>query len=77
MDDKIDFSSTDYAYIQDCDTDKIATTLIKIADQNMSDFYDDIENCLYNLKAICQNHYNNDYYRKMLLLLTAIAENNY
>lgn len=72
----IDFSSTDYAYIQECDTDKIATVLIKLADQNISDFYDDIEHCLYNLKLISQNHYNNDYYRKMLFLLSAIAEYN-
>lgn len=71
----IDFSSTDYAYIQECDTDKIATALIRLSNKDMQ-FYDGIETALFNLKAICQNKYNSDFYRQFLFILTEIADNN-
>lgn len=76
MQDIIDFSKTDYGYITRSDTDEIASVLIKLADEKISDFYDDIENCLFYLKTICQNSYNDDFYRKMLYILTKISMNN-
>ena len=39
-------------------------------------FYDGIETALFNLKAICQNKYNSDFYRQFLFILTEIADNN-
>lgn len=75
MDDKIDFSRTNYEYISNCDTDEIATKLIQAADESIMEFYDDIETALYNLKAVCQNEYNNDYFRKFLYILTKVTEN--
>ena len=65
--------------------DEIASALYKLAsDQDFNDYtetqrqeVEQITDCLYQLKAICENKYNNDYYRTFYKCLERITDINY
>lgn len=55
--------------------DEIADVLINLA--NVSDeTKDDLIEAIYQLQAIAQNKYNNDYYRTFYNVLIMLTENN-
>ena len=66
------------------DPEAIAETLYNMSiDLDNNDYQEtkekelnDIKEAVYNLKAICENPYNSDFYRTFLFCLQAIAENN-
>lgn len=54
----------------------IAEKLIEISDVgNHKGLKEDLENALYQLKAIAENHYNFDFYRTFYNVLLAVTEN--
>ena len=68
--------------ISNCDPETIANGLYNLSlDMDFEDYSDtkkeeisSLIDCLYQIKAIAQNPYNNDYYRTFLLCLDRITE---
>lgn len=71
---------SDMRYLDDTET--TAKVLYQLSiDMDYSDYKEtqaqdlkDIEECLYHLKAICQNEYNHDYFRTFARCLDLITE---
>lgn len=53
----------------------IAAALAEIAKETDPEIIENITGALYDLKAICENRYNKDYYRDMWRVLEKVAEN--
>lgn len=68
--------------ISNCDPETIANGLYNLSlDMDFEDYNETKEkeissliDCLYQIKALAQNPYNNDYYRTFLLCLDRITE---
>ena len=79
---KLDSETREKLY--NIDVEGIANSLYNMSiDIDFSDYQEtkekeikDIIEALYQLKAICENPYNSDFYRTFLFCLQAIAENN-
>ena len=72
----IDFSKTDYEYIDYMCPSEIAENLITLSgnDENVNEEYKEgIKEVLYQLKAMSQNEYNNDYWRMFVHVLSLIS----
>ena len=80
----IDLDSETREKLYNIDVEGIASTLYNMSiDLDNNDYQEtkekeinDIIEALYQLKAICENPYNKNYYRTFLFCLQAIAENN-
>ena len=80
----IELDKTTRDKISNCDPETIANTLYNFScDMDFSDYdetkektINDLIECLYQIKAMAQNPYNNDYYRTFLLCLERITDKN-
>ena len=80
--DKIKMDHTDIRILEECDTMEIAESLIDSARENVDfSLYDidvnQVESALYYLKTVCQNQYNNDYFRHLLAVLVLASGADY
>ena len=57
--------------------EEITTALCSLADYESitTNILEQLEDCLYNLRAICENDLNSDYYRTTYKILESITEN--
>ena len=59
------------------DSKEVATVLCELASKKDTETIKDVEEALYQLKAISENEYNADYYRTFWNVLQKITEINY
>lgn len=72
----INFSDTDYEYIDYMYPSEIAENLITLSGSEENDneeYKEGIKEALYQLKAMAQNKYNNDYWRMFVHVLSLIS----
>ena len=60
--------------INECPGD-IAEVLCQIINEGNKDYKEKLTNAIYNLKAICENKYNDDGYRILYRTLESVAKN--
>lgn len=58
------------------DTNDLANMLINLAGERNKANFDNIEYCIYYLKAAAENEFNHDGFRALYNILQRIAENN-
>lgn len=72
---KINFSKTDYMYISDFYENDVMKSLISLSGiESDEEIEKNLEEALYQLKAMSQNKYNNDFWRTLLYLLYSIND---
>ena len=74
--DKVVTEDTDFDYYQDMyrvDSEEIAKKLCDLANVSDTDVYNDVKEAVDYLRTICQNKYNNDYFRTCYKVLATIS----